>query len=52
MDVLVKPFKVKELPTICFESLGGKQEAMKKRRRMRNDDPVRQQRRRLERLEE
>lgn len=51
MDVLVKPFKVKELPAICFESLGGKKEAMKKRRRMRDADPVRQERRRLRRLE-
>jgi poly(A) polymerase len=52
MDVLVKPFKVKELPRICFESLGGKEEAMKKRREMRNADPRLQEKRRQRRLEE
>jgi hypothetical protein len=53
MDVLVKNFRVKELPKFCFESYkGGKEEAMKKRRQMRNDDPERQEKRRLARLEE
>lgn len=44
MDVLVKNFKVKELPKICFDGIyeGGKFEAMKKRRKMRDEDPRRQ----------
>jgi hypothetical protein len=53
MDLLVKNFRVKELPRFCFESYkGGKEEAMKKRRQIRNDDPERQEKRRLARLEE
>ena len=54
MDVLVKSFKVKELPRICFEGFyeGGKKEAMKKRRRLRELDPVVQERRRLKKLEQ
>jgi poly(A) polymerase len=52
MDVLVKPFKVKELPKICFESLGGKEEAMKKRRHMLNADPRRQEKKRQRQLNE
>lgn len=52
MDVLVKVFKVKELPKICFEGVyeGGKEEAMKKRRLLRDTDPVRQEKKRLARL--
>ena len=54
MDILVKHFKVKELPKICFEGMyeGGKDEAMKKRRRLRDADPVRQEKKKLARLEE
>ena len=53
MDVLVKNFKVKELPLICFEIYdGGKFEAMKKRRKMRDADPRRQQAKKNARLEE
>ena len=53
MDVLAKNFKVKELPLICFEGMyeGGKLEAMKKRRQLRDADPVRQEKRRVARLE-
>lgn len=54
MDVLVKNFKVKELPLICFDDVyeGGKLEAMKKRREFRDADPRRQQKKRNARLEE
>jgi hypothetical protein len=54
MDLLVKNFRVKELPRFCFESMyaGGKEEAMKRRRQMRNEDPERQEKRRLARLDE
>lgn len=54
MDVLVKNFKVKELPLICFDGIyeGGKKEAMKRRRELLDKDPVRQERKRLKRLEE
>ena len=54
MDVLVKHFKVKELPKICFEGMyeNGKEEAMKKRRDLRDADPVRQEKKRLAKLEE
>lgn len=53
MDLLVKNFRVKELPKFCFDTYkGGKEEAMKKRRQMRNDDPERQEKRRLARLDE
>jgi hypothetical protein len=54
MDVLVKTFKVKELPLICFDGMydGGKTEAMKRRRELRNNDPVRQEKKRVRRLEE
>jgi hypothetical protein len=54
MDVLVKTFKVKELPLICFDGMydGGKTEAMKRRRELRDNDPVRQEKKRVKRLEE
>jgi len=54
MDVLVKHFKVKELPKICFEGMyeNGKEEAMKKRRQLRDADPARQEKKRLAKLEE
>jgi hypothetical protein len=54
MDVLVKNFKVKELPLVCFDGIyeGGKKEAMKRRRVLLDKDPVRQERKRLKRLEE
>jgi len=54
MDVLVKTFKVKELPLICFEKIydGGKKEAMERRRELLSKDPARQERKRLRRLEE
>ena len=54
MDLVVKPFRVKELPKVVFEGIypGGKEEAMKKRRQMRNADPRRQEKRRLARLQE
>jgi hypothetical protein len=53
-DILVKAFKVKDLPKFCFEGMypGGKLEAMKKRRKMLDADPERLERKRLERLEE
>ncbi len=52
MDMLVKTFKVKELPLICFEGIydGGKLEGMKKRRRIRDADPKRQEAKRLAKL--
>ena len=45
---------MKELPLICFEKMyeGGKKEAMTRRRELLNKDPVRQERKRLKRLEE
>ena len=54
MDIVVKSFKVKELPKICFEGIysGGKLEAMKKRRKKIEEDPRRQEKKRLARLEE
>ncbi len=54
MDVLVKNFKVKELPLICFNDIyeGGKIAAMKKRRQIRDADPRRQETKRLARLAE
>ncbi|KAL7573099.1 hypothetical protein ACA910_018782 [Epithemia clementina (nom. ined.)] len=54
MDVLAKHFKVKELPLICFQDTyeGGKQEAMKKRRQLKANNPVRQEKKRLQRLNE
>eukprot|EP00539_Tryblionella_compressa_P007285 CAMPEP_0178773582 /NCGR_PEP_ID=MMETSP0744-20121128/23176_1 /TAXON_ID=913974 /ORGANISM="Nitzschia punctata, Strain CCMP561" /LENGTH=497 /DNA_ID=CAMNT_0020430383 /DNA_START=37 /DNA_END=1530 /DNA_ORIENTATION=+ len=53
MDILVKTFTCKNLPAICFEMYeGGKQGAMKRRRMLRNEDPKRQERRRLRRLAE
>ena len=54
MDVLVRSFKVKDLPKICFEGFyaEGKNEAMRKRRQLRDADPVRQERKKLARLEE
>lgn len=44
MDVLVRSYKVKELPRVLFENQyeafgGGKEAAMKKRRMLRNADP-------------
>jgi len=44
MDMLVRSFKVKELPRIVFDNQytsfgGGKEGAMKKRRMLRNADP-------------
>jgi hypothetical protein len=53
MDILVKTFTCKNLPTICFEMYeGGKEGAMKRRRMLRNEDPKRQERRRLRKLAE
>jgi hypothetical protein len=54
MDILAKTFRVKELPKICFEGMyeSGKLEAMKKRRESRENDPLRQEKRRLTRLKE
>ena len=54
MDILVKSFKVKELPLICFDKMyeGGKQEAMARRRELLNKDVARQERKRVKRLEE
>ena len=54
MDILVRNFKVKDLPRICFEGLydGGKIEAMQKRRHLRDADPVRQEKKKLARLED
>lgn len=41
MDILVRSYKVKELPRLLFEGTypDGKEGAMKKRRRIRNSDP-------------
>lgn len=52
MDLLVKSFKVKEMPLICFEGMyeGGKLEAMKKRRKIRDADPKRKQMKHIARL--
>jgi hypothetical protein len=54
MDILVRCFKVKDLPKICFEGFykDGKNEAMQKRRQLRDADPVRQEKKKLARLEE
>ena len=54
MDVLVKNFRVKELPLLCFQDMyeGGKLEAMKKRRHFKTHDPVRQEKKRVARLNE
>ncbi len=52
MDILVKAFFVKELPLLCFEDVGGKLAAMKKRRQLRDSDPARIERRRQKRLKE
>lgn len=54
MDILVKHFRVKELPKICFEGMydGGKAVAMHKRRQLRDADPARQDKKKLARLEE
>jgi len=53
MDVLAKIFKVKNLPTVCFDIYElGKDGAMKRRRMLRDVDPKRQERRRLRRLNE
>lgn len=53
MDILVKHFRVKELPKLCFEGMyeNGKEEAMKKRRQLRDTDPVRQEKKKLAKLE-
>ena len=52
MDLLVKSFRVKELPLICFSGVyeGGKIEGMKKRRMIRNSDPKRQEAKRIAKL--
>jgi poly(A) polymerase len=52
MDILVKSFRVKELPLICFVGMydGGKLEAMKKRRMIRDADPKRQEAKRIAKL--
>ena len=53
MDLVARSFKVKEMPRICFESMGmTKEEAMKRRRELRNADPRRQEKKRLKRLNE
>lgn len=53
MDLVAKSFLVKELPRVCFESMGmTKEEAMKRRRQLRDADPRRQERKRLKRLNE
>ena len=53
MDLLVKSFDCKTLPKICFEIYdGGKQVAMKRRRMLRDNDPKRQERKRVRKLEE
>lgn len=52
MDILVKSFYVKELPLLCFEDVGGKLLAMKKRRHIRDSDPARIERRRQKRLKD
>jgi flagellar biosynthesis GTPase FlhF len=54
MDILAKIFRVKELPKVCFEGTyeNGKEEAMKKRRKMLNDDPIRKEKKRLARYNE
>ena len=52
MDILVKSFYVKELPLLCFDDVGGKLVAMKKRRQQRDSDPARIERRRQKRLKE
>jgi hypothetical protein len=54
MDILVRSFKVKDLPKICFEGFypDGKIEAMRKLRQLRDADPVRQEKKKLARLEE
>ncbi len=53
MDILVKSFECKLLPKICFELYGenGKEIAMKRRRILRDEDPKRQERKRLRKLE-
>lgn len=52
MDVMVKCFKVKELPKIVFENMydGGKLGAMKRRRSLRDADPRVQERKRAVKL--
>jgi hypothetical protein len=54
MDILVRHFKVKDLPKICFEGLyaDGKNDAMQKRRQIRDADPTRQEKKKLARLDE
>ena len=42
MDVLTKVFTVKQLPRLCFETLGGKDVAMRNLRQMRNAKPSHQ----------
>lgn len=54
MDILVKTFDCKSLPKICFniyDDDNGKEVAMKRRRFMRDNDPKRQERKRLRKLE-
>jgi hypothetical protein len=54
MDLLFQAFKVKELPLICFANIyaEGKREAMKKRRKLRDEDPLRQEKRKQAKLEQ
>ena len=53
MDLIVKSFRVKELPKEVFESMDmTKIEAMKRRRQMKDSDPKRQEVRRLRKLQE
>ena len=53
MDIMTKTFTCKTLPTICFEMYeGGKVGAMKWRRQLRDEDPKRQERRRVKKLAE
>ena len=53
MDLVVKSFRVKELPKEVFESMGTtKLEAMKRRRQLRDADPKRQEKKRVRKLQE
>ena len=54
MDILVRSFKVKDLPKICFQGFyaDGKDEAMRKRRQLHDADPIRQEKKKMVRLEE
>jgi poly(A) polymerase len=54
MDLVAKGFRVKELPRLVFENFMGmsKEEAMKRRKSLRQEDPRRLERKRLRKLEE